>query len=112
MDETTLRNEVKKFYQTMEKYSYLGLCDSEGRAAMAEWLDKAARNEPTKPITYRYLQCFDTIYDGDTPVKVEDGVKRQVEAEITAAAEELLPTLGKAKRAGLIRDAYDMIRWS
>lgn len=112
MDEATLRGAIKKFYQTMEKYSDLGLCDSEGRAAMAEWLDKASRNEPTKPITYRYLQCFNTLFDGDTPIKVEDGVKRQVEAEITAAAEELLPTLCKAKRAGLIGDAYDMIRWS
>lgn len=113
MDEATLRSGLKKFYAVMEKYAHLGLCDTEGWVAMGDWFEKASKSEPTKPITYRYLQCFDVLYGPDSEVEtvVSDEAKQMVAAEVSAAAEELLPIICKAKRAGLIEDVYYTIRW-
>lgn len=112
MDEATLRTAIKKFNAVMEQYAYLGVCDSEGRTAMAEWFDRAARNEPPPKITYRYLDAFRILYEdgGETPVPLS--TQTEVAFAISTAAEELLPVLCKAKRAGLIKDVYDMMRWS
>lgn len=113
MDEATLRTAIKKFNAVVEQYADLGVCDSEGRAALAEWFDKAARNEPTPQITYRYLDAFRNLYGADgEKIPVPLSTQTEVASAIATAAEELLPVLCKAKRAGLIKDAYDMMRWS
>lgn len=113
MDEATLRAAVKKFNGVVEQYAYLGVCDSEGRAALAEWFDRAARNEPTPTITYKYLDAFRNLYGLDgAQIPVPLSTQTEVASAIATAAEELLPVLCKAKRAGIIKDTYDMMRWS
>lgn len=85
---TSAKDGLEAFRRVWAKFGDSGVCDSEGRYALSDWLTKSLRGEKKPRITFRYLEGY-SCYEGN---------KREIASAISKAAADLVKVLKKAAR--------------
>jgi hypothetical protein len=112
---------VRDFFREFHKYTYSGVCDSEGMTAVALWVQRKVTNAPAKRITFKYLEGY-TSYDPKKRQRehflakgemVEYPTKRQIAGAISKAATKLAKVMAQATRAGIVspNDVFSTLRY-